>query len=160
MFARTPSSSLDAVALTVARDGDGSTTNAVIGSARDDPPPRHRPWSHRLRRAALDNCADRLRSGRPGAVTGGDIIDFVGLMQARSSFFDCCVLGCYQLESARDEVNVRIDRGCFGNDGLDARVRTANQQHDAVGRVDGKRQLLQLFRVRWRSSTGIRSFAN
>jgi hypothetical protein len=74
-----------------------------------------------------------------GAVTGGDVIDFVGIMQARGSFFDYRVLGCYQVESARDEVNVRIDLGRFGNDVLDARVRTANHQHDTFGRVDGQR---------------------
>ena len=74
-----------------------------------------------------------------GAVAWGDVIDFVGVMQTRCSFFDCCVLRYYQVESARDKVNVRIDLGRFGNDGLDARVRTTNHQHDAVARVDGKR---------------------
>jgi hypothetical protein len=46
-----------------------------------------------------------------GAVTGGDVIDFVGIMQARGNFFDCCVLGYYQVESAGDEVDVRPREG-------------------------------------------------
>src|SRR5207244_6176713 len=48
-----------------------------------------------------------------------------------------------QVKSSGDEVNVRIDLGSFGNDGLYSRMRTANHQYDALRRVNGERQLFQ-----------------
>ena len=63
-------------------------------------------------------------------------------MQGCGNFFDSRVLGHHQMKPARDEVNVRIDLRGFGNDALNARMRTANHQYDAIRRVDGQRQLL------------------
>src|SRR6202011_4463515 len=87
----------------------------------------------------LQGCESRLA----GAVAGSNVVDFVRVMRGGGYFVDSGVLGHDQVKSAGDEVDVRIDLRCFGNDGLNSRMRTGNYQHDAVGRVDGQRQLLQ-----------------
>src|SRR5258707_11885974 len=78
-----------------------------------------------------------------GTVTGSDVVYFVSVMQCCGNLFDSGVLGRYQMKPARDEVDMWVDLGGFGNDALNARMRTANYQHDAIRRVDGQRQFLQ-----------------
>jgi hypothetical protein len=39
------------------------------------------------------------------------------------------------MKPARDEVDMWVDLGGFGNDALNARMRTANYQHDAIRRA-------------------------
>jgi hypothetical protein len=56
-------------------------------------------------------------------------------MQGCGNFFDRRVLRHHQMKSPRDEVDMRIDLRGFGDDVLNARMRTANHQHDAVGRL-------------------------
>ena len=67
----------------------------------------------------------------------------VSVMQGSGYLFDSRVLRDNQVKSSGDEVNVRIDLGSFGNDGLYSRMRTANHQYDALRRVNGERQLFQ-----------------
>jgi len=69
-----------------------------------------------------------------GTVTGSDVVRFVGVMQGCGNFFDCRVLGHHQMKPARDEVDVRIDLGGFGNDALNAGCEqaTTNTMPSAV----------------------------
>ena len=53
------------------------------------------------------------------------------------------------MESARDEVNTRIDRSRGLHNPVDARMRAANDDHDAFRRIDGQRQLAQFQRARF-----------
>ena len=48
------------------------------------------------------------------------------------------VLGRNQMKSACEEVDMWIDLGGFGNDILNARMRAADHQHEAISRVDGQ----------------------
>ena len=80
-----------------------------------------------------------------GAVAGGDVIQLVGVMQRVGNLLDDWILRYHQAEPASNKVNVRIDLGRLSNYGLNAGVRAAHHQHQAVRRVDGQRQLLQFF---------------
>src|ERR1700733_4089171 len=51
-----------------------------------------------------------------GTVTGSDVVHFVCVMQCCGNLFDGLILGRYQMKPARDEVDMWVDLGGFGND--------------------------------------------
>jgi hypothetical protein len=60
------------------------------------------------------------------------------------------------VEAARDEVDARIDRGHRLDDVVDARMRAADHEHHAVGRIEGQRKLAQLERAGLSDTSAIR----
>ena len=53
-------------------------------------------------------------------------------MQRGGDLLDHRILSHHQVKPASEEVNVRIDLGRLSHDRLDARMRAAHHQHDAV----------------------------
>jgi hypothetical protein len=62
-------------------------------------------------------------------------------MQRVGNLLDDWVLSRHQVEPAGEKVNVRINLDCLSNNSLDAGMRAAHHENDAVRRINGQRQL-------------------
>ena len=95
-----------------------------------------------------------------GTVARGNVFHFEGVMQRGDSLLDILVVRNNQMESARDEMNTRIDRGRGLHNPVDAEMRAANDEHDTFRRIDGQRQLACELIYRQQSVTSQLPFAS
>src|SRR5712671_7191610 len=102
---------------------------------------------------APDACVDvvrapdlfEVREGRfARAVTGGESLDMPGIVQGRCDFGDLLVGRGGHVEPAEHQIHSRVDSSGSLDDLLDARVRAARHEHDALRSLQGERQLAQL----------------
>src|SRR4029078_12121470 len=94
--------------------------------------------------AITKSVLQRSERRLPSAVAWSDVLHFECIVQRADNRLDVSVARRDEMKSASDDVNTRVDGGARLNDLIDAGMRTANDHHQAVRRIDGQRQLEQL----------------
>src|SRR6185503_21028668 len=93
-----------------------------------------------------ERSSERGERRLSGAMARSYRFHLPGVMQARHHFLDIGIRRSDQMHPARNQADVTVEGGRGPDNVLDARVRASDNQHDAVRRLDGERQLAKLQR--------------